>query len=242
MILIIQNNNFQKASVINSTNQITANIFKMTFNWKDYFSLKSSNQELVVENAKLKSLISNKNSNKIFESNYPYNYLAATVINNSVAKRNNYITLDKGKVHGVKKGMGVVTENGVIGIIKETSQHFSSVLSVLHSKSKTSVILKKNNYFGSLEWQGDSYKNAIVKDIPSHVNITIKDTIVTSGYSTIFPKHIPIGIISKINTKPNTKFHDLEIIFLEDFKQLKHVYITKGKFNAEQNKLESQNE
>ena len=194
------------------------------------------------ENANLKSLLSQKNSNHSIASSYPYDYLPAVVINNSVANRNNYLTLDKGSVHGVKKGMGVITPQGVIGIVKATSNHFSSVLSVLHSKSKVSVVLQKNHYFGSLEWKGNSYRKAIVKDIPSHVDLTIGDTMLTSGYSTIFPTQIPVGIISAINTKPNKNFHELELTFLEDFKKLKYVYITQSTLDTEQNILESDNE
>lgn len=241
-LLIIQNNHFRRAAFINSTNGVTANAFETIYHWKDYFSLKSSNQQLAIENAKLKSFLSQKNSNDSISSNYPYDYLTAAVINNSVAKRNNYLTLDKGSMHGVQKGMGVITSQGVVGIVKETSKHFCSVLSVLHSKSKVSVVLQKNNYFGSLEWRGSNYRKAIVKDIPSHVDLAIGDTILTSGYSTTFPTQIPVGVISAVNTKANKNFHDLELTFLEDFKQLKYVYIAEGSLNEEQNELETTNE
>lgn len=241
-LLIVQNNHFRRAAFINSTNGVTANAFSTVYHWQDYFSLKSANQELANENANLKSLLSQQNSNDSIASNYPHDYLPAVVINNSVAKRNNYLTLDKGSAHGVKKGMGVITTHGVIGIVKETSKHFSSVLSVLHSKSKVSVVLQKNHYFGSLEWKGYDYQKAIVKDIPSHVDLAIGDTVLTSGYSTIFPTQIPVGVISAVNTKPSKNFHDLELTFLEDFKQLKYVYITQSALNTEQNILETDNE
>lgn len=241
-LLIVQNNHFRRAAFINSTNGVTANAFATVYDWKDYFSLKTANQQLAIENAKLKSLLSKKNSEDSISSNYPHNYLTATVINNSIAKRNNYLTLDKGSMHGVQKGMGVITPQGVVGIVKETSKHFCSVLSVLHSKSKVSVVLQKNNYFGSMEWKGSNYRKAIVKDIPSHVELAVGDTILTSGYSTIFPTQIPIGTISAINTKSNKNFHELELTFLEDFKQLKYVYITEGALDKEQNELEQSNE
>ena len=95
-----------------------------------------------LENAKLKSLISHKNKSNL-KSLDPYQHISATIINNSVAKSNNYLTLDKGRLDGIKKGMGVVSNRGVIGIIKETSKHFSTVLSILHSQSKISVSIKK---------------------------------------------------------------------------------------------------
>lgn len=241
-LMIVQNNHFQRAAFINSTNGITANTFQTLNNWQNYFSLKSANEQLALENAKLQTLLSHKGANDTIASILPKQYIPAMVINNSVAKRNNYLTLDKGKSHGVKKGMGVVTSNGVIGIVKEVSEHFSSVLSVLHGKSKTSVVLQHSNYFGSLEWKGANYQNAVVNDIPSHVELNIGDTIISSGYSSIYPANIPIGTISKINTKPHKNFHQIDIQFLEDFKQLKYVYITQGVLNKEMQQLQSNNE
>lgn len=241
-LMIVQNNHFQRAAFINSTNGVTANTFQTLSNWKNYFSLKSANEQLALENAKLQTLLSYKGANDTIASVLPKQYIPAMVINNSVAKRNNYLTLDKGAKHGVEKGMGVVTPSGVVGIIKEVSEHFSSVLSVLHGKSKTSVVLQHSHYFGSLEWKGGNYQNAVVNDIPSHVELNIGDTIISSGYSSIYPADIPIGTISRINTKPHKNFHQIDIQFLEDFKQLKYVYITEGVLSNEVQELENNNE
>ena len=241
-LMIVQNNHFQRAAFINSTNAVTANTFQTLSNWKNYFSLKSANEQLALENAKLQTLLTYKEVNDTIASVLPKQYISAMVINNSVAKRNNYLTLDKGTKHGVEKGMGVVTQNGVVGIIKEVSEHFSSVLSVLHGKSKTSVVLKHSHYFGSLEWEGVNYQNAIVNDIPPHVELNIGDTIISSGYSSIYPANIPIGRISRINTKPHKNFHQIEIQFLEDFKKLKYVYIIEVILSNEVHELENNNE
>ena len=204
--------------------------------------LKSTNEQLALENAKLQTLLSYKGINDTIASVLPKKYIPAMVINNSIAKRNNYLTLDKGTKHGVEKGMGVVTSSGVVGIIKDVSEHFSSVLSILHGKSKTSVVLQHSHYFGSLEWKGGNYQNAVVNDIPSHVQLNIGDTIISSGYSSIYPADIPIGTISRINTKSNKNFHQIDIQFLEDFKQLKYVYITEGALSIEVQELENNNE
>jgi len=238
LIMIVQNNNFYRSSYINSTNKITSNIFSNFNKLENYFSLKLTNELLAEENAKLKFLLSQKEENVTFESNLSRKYISARIINNSVSKRNNYLTLNKGTLHGVKKGMGVTTHLGVIGIIKEVSDNFSSVISILHSKSKLSVILKKSNYFGTLEWDGSNYLKANLNDIPSHVKISIGDTIVTSGYSHIFQSGIPIGIISHIKTKPNKNFHEIKIKFLEDFKKIKYVNLNELVFKNELKILE----
>ena len=238
LIMIVQNNKFYRSSFINSTNKVTSNIFSNFNKLENYFSLKLTNELLAEENAKLKFLLSQKNKNVAFESNLSRKYISARIINNSVSKRNNYLTLNKGRLHGVKKGMGVTTHLGVIGIIKEVSDNFSSVISILHSKSKLSVILKKSNYFGTLEWDGRNYLKANLNDIPSHVKISIGDTIVTSGYSHIFQSEIPIGIISRIKTKPNKNFHEIKIKFLEDFKKIKYVNLNELVFKNELKILE----
>jgi rod shape-determining protein MreC len=237
LFLIFQNSQFHKAAFLNSTNTISANSFNLVSNIREYFSLKKSNELLLFENAKLKSLISYQNKNNL-KSLDPFQHISATIINNSVAKSNNYLTLDKGRLDGIKKGMGVVSSRGVIGIIKETSKHFSTVLSILHSQSKISVSIKKNNHFGSLQWDGKSYKNARIYDIPSHVNLKIGDTITTSGFSYIFPSNIDVGIICQIETENDDKFHKIKITFLEDLKQLKYVNVCESLYKNEKINLE----
>ena len=239
--LIIQNNNFQKAAFINSTNEITANGFKAISQFNYYFSLKATNDLLLEENAALKSLISYQKTDSV-SSSRPFHFISASVINASVTKTNNYITLDKGQVDGVKKGMGVITNNGVIGIVKEVSQHFSSVISVLHTRSKVSIVLKKNNHFGSLQWDGKNYKRTKILDIPSHVEVKVGDTIITSGFSNIFPANIALGTISKINTQDDDKFHDIKMAFLEDFKELRFVTICQSINRTEIDSLMTEND
>jgi len=237
--LIIQNNSFQKAAFINSTNGITATSFLVISDVKSYFSLKSTNELLLMENAKLKSLISYQQKDSISSISASH-YIPATIINKSVARPNNYITIDKGKIDGIKKGMGVVSNNGVIGIVKETSKHFSSILSILHSKSKVSIVIKKNNHFGSLQWDGKSYKKAKIYDIPSHVDLKIGDTITTSGFSYIFPSKTIVGVISDIKTKDDDKFHNLRMSFIEDLKEVKYVNVCQPLKKEEKEILETQ--
>ena len=237
LFLTIQNSQFHKAAFINSTNGATANSFAIMSNFKSYFSLKKTNDLLLLENAKLRSLISYQTSDSI-SSKDPYQFISATIINNSVAKANNYLTLDKGEIDGIKKGMGVITDKGVIGIVKETSKSYSTVLSILHSQSKVSITIQKNNHFGSLQWDGKNYKEARIYDIPSHVNIELGDTIITSGFSHIFPSKIELGIISEIDTEEDDKFHRLSMSFIEDLKQLRFVNVCQAIHKKEKIELE----
>jgi rod shape-determining protein MreC len=238
--LVIQNNSFHRSAFINSTNGVTSSVFKTVSNINSYFSLKETNEMLLQENAKLRSTISFLGTeNK--PSEFPQHFIPSEIINNSVSSINNYITLDKGSVDGVKKGMGVISENGVVGIVKETSKNFSSVMSILNSKSRISVELKKNNHLASLIWEGENYRKGTVNEIPIHVKLFKGDTIVTSGYSSKFPKQIPIGVINKIKTRENQNFHEVEIIFIEDFKELKYVNICNSLLEKEKITLEQNN-
>jgi rod shape-determining protein MreC len=238
--LVIQNNSFHRSAFINSTNGVTTSVYKSANNINSYFSLKETNQMLLQENAKLRSTITYLKKEEI-ASIFPQHFIAAEVINNSVSSINNYITLDKGSIDGVEKGMGIISENGVVGIVKETSKNFCSVMSILNSKFRISVELKKNNHLASLVWNGKNYRKGKVNEIPIHVQLSEGDTIVTSGYSTKFPKQIPIGTISKITTNENENFHKVEILFIEDFKELKYVNICHSLLEEEKTSLEEKN-
>ncbi|MCD6113630.1 MAG: rod shape-determining protein MreC [Bacteroidales bacterium] len=247
LFFVFNNNYYQKSYYISSTNNITGYIYKISSNISGYFQLKQTNKTLARENAKLLSL--KKNSfliNNKYDSIYKqqYLYIPARIISNTTNKRNNYLMLNKGRNSGIKKDMGVVCQNGVIGIVKDVSDNFSSVISILHSKLKISAAIKKNNQIGTLEWDGKNYRTGVLNYIPTHVNISVGDTIITSGYSFIFPKGIPIGKISKFKIKKGKNFYDIDIIFFTDYNKISYVYIINNILKKEQLDLQtkSQNE
>ena len=163
---------------------------------------------------------------------------SASVINNSVYKRNNYITLNKGAKYGIKEGMGVIIPNGIIGIIKSVSENYSLVISILHSQTKISVLLQKQQVPGILKWKGFDYKSANIHDVPEHVEINIGDTIYSSGYSTIFPKGLSIGTIKSFK-KQSDGYYTIMMRFFKDLNTLNYVYIVDSFANKEQRLLES---
>ena len=188
-----------------------------------YLSLKEKNKILLKENLKIKNQLSKysfeKSINFIDYNNY-YLFNSARVINNSVFKRNNFLTLNKGSKDGIKTGQGVVIEDGIVGIVQRVSQNYSLVISILNKKTNVSIKFKKNNYVGSLRWNGYNYKKGEVKDVMNHINISVGDTIVTSGYGTIFPKDINIGVVSKLRNRDNSGYQKIEINFLKDLNLL----------------------
>lgn len=167
-----------------------------------------------------------------------YSFIVAKVANNSVHRKSNFLTLDKGSRDGVEKGMGVITSNGIVGIVLNTSPHFSSVQSLLHPDSKISVTLDSSSVFGSLAWGSNiDPRFAMVRDIPNHVQVKKGEKVFTSGYS-LFPAGIYVGKIVETGITSGESFLDLKIMLSTDFSNLSHVYIVKDLFVEEKEGLE----
>ena len=169
-----------------------------------------------------------------------FDYIPARVIKNSIFKKNNFILLDKGKKDGVKSGMGVRVDNGVIGIVSIVSENFSKVTSVLNQNSTISVVHKKSKQNGHLEWNTNNYMTATINDMPNHATIQIGDTIQTSGYSSIFPKGINIAKIISYTKGNGDGYFDINIKFLNDMNTVKNVYIINSLMKEEIEKLEKE--
>ncbi len=212
-----------------------------------YFNLKNVNDSLQAENARLRSQLlnafyqNNFTVTKISDSTYKqqYQYISASVVNNSVTKRNNYITLDKGSEHGIEKGMGVICSNGIVGTVQFVSTQYCVVLSFLNSQSNLSVKLKKNNAFGALVWEGDDPQEARLKDVNKHVPIAVNDEVITSSYSTIYPEGIPVGNISAHYLDEGENFHNIHVKLNTDFGTLKSVYVIRNLLKNQQQSVEA---
>lgn len=248
--LLIKNNNYQNSKVFNSSNFLIGNLYATINNVNDYFNLKEVNAELAEQNARLQTTNITSftkifgNTVEIHDTTYfqKYVYTSAKVINNSTNKRENYITLDKGSLNGIEAGMGVVSAKGVIGTVKNVSENFCSVMSVLHVKNAVSAKIKKSGYIGSLVWELGDYRAAELKDIPNHVKLAVGDTIITSGYSLVYPEGVIIGTIKEFELPEGNNFYNIKVEFSVDYKKLSHVFIVKSLMKEEQQKLEALND
>lgn len=195
----------------------------------DYFSLKSKNESLAQENARLlQHLLSLSDSiDRVSIPQSDDKVISARVISNSIRKDQNYITLDCGSDDGIEEGMGVVLEEGVVGTIYKTSDHYSLVMPLLNSKSRTSCKISGEDCFGFVAWNGGDIRRANVMDLPSHSDVTPGDTVVTSGYSSVFPKGLPIGIVESINPYENGLSPEVVIGLFVDFSRLDYVFVLK---------------
>lgn len=248
LLLLVNYNNYQKSQFLNSSNSISGGVYKKVSSVTDYLALARTNEELNRENVRLRNLLqssyklSTDSSFSFTDTIYrqQYIYRNAKIINNSVNKQLNYITLDKGKIHGIKREMAVVTDNGVVGVVKSVSDNFSSVISLLNNRLRVSAKLKGNNYHGSLIWDGVDYRRALLKDIPFHVNIAKGDTVVTSGFSAIFPEGVKLGIVDEVLSSSGGNFQDVKVLLSNDFKSLSYVKVVGDLMKEERINLEEE--
>jgi len=242
--LIIRNNRYHNSRYLVFSQEVSGNLSKKRNNLVQYLSLKEDNDRLIAENLRLKNQLetfkSLRSKNYLTEipQNQRYTFLPATVINNSVNKQYNYITIDKGANDGIERDMAVIANDGVVGLVETVSENYSLLISLLNRNLKVSSKFKKNNYFGSFEWSGKSYRLAILNEIPLHVDVQKGDTIVTSGFSTLFPGGVPIGIVKDFSINSGT-FFTIQLQIAVDFKKLNNVYVVKDYKKEEQLKLEN---
>jgi rod shape-determining protein MreC len=236
--LLYNNNYYQRSKVVSTTGGITGRLNELYETFTGYFELKKSNENLAAENARLRSLLRIKtkvipDSLVRMESGLTLHYISAKVISNSVQQRNNFFMLDKGYRAGIKKDMGVVTTEGVVGIIIDVSENYSSGISVLHKDTRISGRIKKNNQLVNISWDGINYRLGDISHIPTHVNLVPGDTILTSGNSQIFPEGIMIGTVEYIEDEMENLFKKGKVRFSIDYNKVNYVYVVENSSREE---------
>lgn len=171
-----------------------------------------------------------------------YTITTAKVVKNSFANPRNYITIDKGRKDSVMPDMGVITSKGILGIIENTSNNFATVQSILNEKSNINAKIKNTDHFGSLVWDMKRYNVVQLVDIPRLVPLTVGDTIVTGGMSSIFPGDIPIGTIQKFDLNTSKSFYRIDVSLFNDMTNIKNVYIVNNEYREEILELENRTE
>ena len=247
--LTVKNNSYQRSVTLNSSNEIVGTAYERLNIFKRYLNLGMVNDSLAAENAKLRShllaltTVDTAKDVKIADTitNQQYTYLAAKVVKNSVTLRNNIMTINKGSLDGIKNGMAVIApQRGVVGLIRDVSEHLATIQSLLHKDTRISVTLKKNHALGSLVWGEGNFdiRKAFIKEVPNHIKMYVGDSVVTSGYGS-FPAGIFVGRVIKPNVATNDNFLSGELNLATDFSTLQYVYVIKDKKAEEQKALES---
>ncbi|WP_293301521.1 rod shape-determining protein MreC [Pedobacter sp. UBA4863] len=248
LVLTIRNNAYQRSVTFSSTNEIVGTAYKRLNVIKRYLNLTQVNDSLAAENAQLKTqllAIASIDSAQISTvkdtvNHQQYALIAAKVIKNSIALTNNIITINKGGKDGIAKDMAVISPiKGVVGFVQNVSENFATIRPLLNQETAISVVLKKDNAFGSLVWGDDNfdYRKAYVKEIPNHYKVKVGDTIITSG-SGGFPRGIEVGKVTNTRVSTGDSFMTLEIALFNNFSTLQFVYIVKDKFAEEVKSLQ----
>ncbi|MBO4403404.1 MAG: rod shape-determining protein MreC [Bacteroidales bacterium] len=159
-------------------------------------------------------------------------YKIAHVIENTTNLPDNYLILDKGSNDSLRPGLGVLSEHGVVGIVKEVSPHFSVVMSLLHSKFNLSVILKGGVVTGVLYWDGHHHRQAVVRNVSSLDDVSVGDTLWTH-HSLIFPPQYPIATVSEVSKEVEDGFYTLKVRLLTPFDRLSAVWVVENNFYDE---------
>lgn len=241
----IQSHSYHQSRFFNSSNWLTGNILEASNNIASYFGLDAENQKLMDENKRLRTLLFNRTeSDSIHLDSVQRTYTLTTgrVIKNSFADPRNYITIDVGKKDSVHEDMGVITSKGILGIVENTSNHYATVQSILNENSNINAKIKGTDHFGSLVWDMKRYDVVQLVDIPRLVSLTVGDTIVTGGMSSIFPEGVPIGTIRKFDLNPSQSFYTIDISLFNDMTNIRNVYIVNNVFREEIQTLEKQTE
>lgn len=247
--LIVRNNVFHRSVYFSSSNRVIGWVLEIRGNILEYLSLKEVNQQLAEENAVLRSMLvssyimTDKQEFTVNDTLYrqQYQYINAQVINYTTSRSQNYITINKGRLMGIEEGMGVFSPSGVVGVVKNVTDNYATLMSVLHPAVRISVRLQKSGTIGTEVWDGDNFGYVKLLDIPLHVKVNQGDTVVTSSFSSIFPAGIPVGFVSSIDMDERRTFYNITLRLATDFSNMTHVYVVKNLIKPELDELENLN-
>jgi rod shape-determining protein MreC len=251
LILIATYNDYPRSVVFSSGNAMVARMYENTDAMTTYFTLRKDNDKLAQENAKLQrevllyqSILEKQElmrKDRLLDSILPdqnYRFIPAMVIDNNTNKLHNFFTLNKGKLDGVDIDMGVLTPQGVAGIVCAVSDRFAVAISLLNPQIKVSCLVQKSEYVGSLVWDGRNPHIAKLEDISAHLQVEDGDTIVTSGFSSIFPRNIPVGVIERHKMDRTNSYHEIDVRLFTNFKTISHVKVLDFAHRAEYQSLQ----
>lgn len=244
IILLLHFNPYQQSIYFSSANSVVGKYYSAISEVTGYVGLRDinndlqrSNAELMLEVANLKNeLIEEREKNNLQEYQQgevttSHLYGVAQPVNVTISNTYNYITLNKGAKDGIEEGMGVINRSGVVGIVSKVSENYSLVMPLINPKLRLSCKLKKSGYFGSLVWDANSAEYAKLEELPRHVEFEKGDTIVTSGYSSVFPEGIMVGTVEEYSRQKNDNFYTLKIKLSTDFFKLGNLCIIDNPIN-----------
>lgn len=249
-VLLVNSNPYHQHLYLTSAGRAVSSVYKSGSMLSSYLNLRSINEDLNRRNAELQAEIAAQNQliESYRELGYKdtlvidsgvrqFDFIVAHVINNSIARPFNYITINKGSRAGIRPELGVIDQNGVVGIVSNVGPGSARVISLLNPNFRLSCKIKRSDYFGSLVWDGKDPREALLEELPRHTVFRTGDTIVTSGYSAVFPEGLPVGVIMPDNDEHNENFFTLRVRLLADFTTLGNVQVVVNNYRAELDSL-----
>lgn len=247
-VLLVQGNDFQHSVVFTSANRVNGQLYSWHDKTVSYFHLREKNEILWQQNSELQQKVARLEATlqnyqiqeQALKPALDFDFIHARVIKNSVSMLSNYFTLDVGSLDGVEKGMGVVAPDGVVGIVKSCSPHYSVVLSLLNVQSRISCKIKGRDVVATLTWSGGDTQRALLEELPGHCMWQDGDTIVTSGFSSAFPEGIALGRILSSYKVPGDSFYSADVMLFPRFESLDNVRLVRSRLLEEQQSLEEE--
>ncbi len=249
-VLLVRNNPYQQSVYLTSANAVCATVYEGISSVTDYFHLKGINDDLQERNALLEmELVDLRAQVNDLKMQLPdtlktqpvlqhFDFIVAHVISNSIAQTNNYITINRGEADGIKPEMGVVDQAGVVGIVNIVGKHSARIISLLNPDIRLSCKLRDSEYFGSMVWEGGDSRYAVLEELPKHLTYQVGDTVVTSGFSTVFPEGIIVGTVEGRARNLSDSFVSLKVRLTTNFSQLSTVRVITNDMADELKKLE----
>ena len=255
-MLVGWSNAYPRSSVLSTANRFVAWQYEVVSEVTGYFGLKGVNERLAAENAALRTQLENSglweesdaDTTKILSTNYksPFKgdlegpriiYREGKVVQMTMNGMRNYLTVNRGEEDGVYEGMGVRNEEGAVGIVATVGKHYAVVLPIINIETHLSCRFLKNDYIGTLQWDGRDTRFAELADVATHLEVNIGDTIVTSGLSTSFPAGIPVGVVEDCRLDEGASYYTVRVRLATDFRRLRYIEVIDNEDVEEINNL-----
>ena len=253
IIMITKSVRYTSFAVSNICQTIVSPINQVWYNIVRHFSLEKENEQLVLQNIELLNERDNAfviQDDSVYTAYQQedslglkkmrlYDYSHANIVYKTTDKTHNYIIVDKGRADGITTDMAVMSANGVCGVVSDVTEHFASVISILHPDARISAKLLPANQIGTVLWDGINAQYAQLYDIPQHVPVDVGDTVITSGFSNIFPNNVLVGIVSDVEDSGHSSFLTIKIRLATNFSNINTVYLIRNIYTSEINELKS---